>query len=369
MRRKGSSRGTKTATPAKKENPNLDGFEAALRYDKEKAASASKKAEDDNNVLTHHTPSYKMPTEVALHGFSPNTQWAAIEFYEKVSNGIICEDYERVPPVERRRIPNFYNAAASVRSRSLTTKEANLSRQYAGGNCWIKVTFDSAEAAERAIHNSPHRIQGHWVHASYYNGTAPAVDEPILVLGKAPQQTSPSVSDVTYIGSHSLPSSFIEDHNIPQRVNATLPRSFTTSTMSQVNNQQSTDVVSQSSSTATSATATATAPEYPDLRNRLATQTQPTHPQLNPGYFTHFPDIPKTYIHPAHEAFLPQPSWLETKLKGLADAGWLPGDFIGDGIPLLENGEFDWARASFYWKFFYWIDSHFGSDFCGMKED
>lgn len=311
---------------------------------------------------------------MTLYGYAPETHWAAINFYERASLGSICEDYDRDPPIERRRIPNAFAAAQMVRSRALTRQEAALARQYHGGNCWIKVTFDSAEAADRAIHSSPHLIQGHWVYAELFHGAKPDhPDEPIPLeradLGRG-SYGSPAPAPRA---SRSLGSSFAQNNNLQTRNHATLPRSFTSTSATQADRQRAGDSASPSSSTATSGTATD--PQYPNLRKRLDSQQTVDDPSQNamqpshdPRFFTHFPDVPRTVLRPAHEALLPQPTWLEAWLQRLAARGWIPGDMIGDGPPFLENGEFDWATSSFYWKVFYWFDSHLWTDFCGTKD-
>lgn len=106
-----------------------------------------------------------------LYGYGTESQWAAIDFFEKVSNGIIYEEYDREP-----YNPKFNYAFAPNRSSHLRAlSRAALSRvnQFVGGDHWIKVTFDSAEAAERACHYSPHNIQGYTVYAEAYRGTGP----------------------------------------------------------------------------------------------------------------------------------------------------------------------------------------------------
>ena len=380
-RRKGSSRGTRTATPAKKENPVLDGFERALQYDMLKAneeqqinGSATVPTVEDS--LSHRPPpENREPTQVYFHGYGENTLWAALSFYEKVSLGMICEDYERQPPAERRKYPNFSSAVGFVHPRPLTRAESMMARKYAGGNHWIKVTFDTAAAADRAISHSPHLIQGHWVYAQLYTGTGPEVDEPILVhpddrdqgLLGAPKPTHPLSRPQT---------ASPQIANTQSRVASTLPRNFTTTAMSQTEGQQPTNTASTSPSTASSATATATEPNYPDLRQRAPTRQQPatlpagTAQQLQHGrYFQRFPDTPRNIIRPHTEAFLPQPSWSEKTLGSLAEKGWIPHDIIGHAVPRLENGDFDWGKASFYWKLLYWLDCRFGTDLCGLKDD
>lgn len=399
-RRKSSSR-IRTTTPAKKENPTVDAFELAMKHDLQKSAEearlqsiASSRAQNDGSATSHHPPlsMNKEPTQVILYGYSPSTQWAAISFYETVSSGMICEDYEREPPSERRKFPNQLSAASNVRPRALTQAEKVLARQYNGGNCWIKVTFDSAEAAERAIYNSPHLLQGHWVYAQPFHGAGPEVDEPIPMREEDRAQGLLGAPRRAHRPSQTLGSSFAQNNNIYSRGGAnTLPRSFTGNTTTEAETQPAAGPSSPSSSaTASSATATAPTVEYPKLRKRHSNQPpatttndhnneisnegqaatrEPPPPARNPHFFTHFPNVPRTVLRPAHEAFLPHPTWFEATMARLSTAGWLPGDMIGDGVPRLENGDFDWARASLYWKIFYWIDSHLGTDFCGMKDE
>ncbi len=381
-RRKGSSRGTRTTTPAKKENPVLDGFERALKHDLQKAAEDQRISDTTNvstvdNGLSHRTqPEKQEPTQVYLHGYGENTQWAALDFYEKVSLGMICEDYERQPPAERRKYPNFSSAAGYVHPRPLTKAEIMMSRKYAGGNCWIKVTFDSTAAADRAISHSPHLIQGHWVYAQLYRGTGPEVDEPILI--------HPDDRNQGLLGApkpaHSLSSPqtpLSQTIDTQPRIASTLPRNFITNTMPPADLQRPANTASTSPSTASSATATG--PDYPDLRNRVPSQAQQIRPATFPRstaqavqhgrYFQRFPDTPRNVIRPHTEAFLPQPSWSEKIVRSLAEKGWIPYDIIGHAVPRLENGDFDWANASFYWKILYWIDCRFGTDLCGLKDD
>lgn len=374
-RRKGSSRATRTTTPSKKEHPGLDGFKEAWEFDEQrKTAEAQQqerasRAQTEGNTSSTNLPSLsKEPTQVLLYGFAPGKYNAAIGFYEQVSAGIICEDYERKVP--NRRFPDIYSAPSPARS--LTKAERTLAAQYRGGECWIKVTFDSAEAAERAIFNSPHRIDGYWVYAQEFRGVGPDSDEPISVRKDEGQQMAIS----SHRPSQTLGHSFAQSLNIQGRGFNTLPRSFTTNPSSQENEQQPNEQESLSSSTASSATATDI--DYPILRNRNQLQTHQSEDlslsQQN-GSITsgrqslrHFPDAPRTLIRPASEAFLPQPSWSEKAVTRLVNTGLIPGDFIGTGPPRLANGEFDYRMASYYWRFFYWIDNALGTDICGLKE-
>lgn len=304
-----------------------------------------------------------------LHGFAPDTHWASIDFYERASGGYICEDYDRDPPIERRRFPNTLAEAQRVHARALTSEEALLARQYHGGNCWLKVTFDSAESADRAIQCSPRLIKGHWVWAELFRGKPPnCPDEPVPLreedMGRG-QFGRPAPAPLV---SRSLGSSFAQNNKLQTRSLGTLPNSFTGTNTVQVDSQEPRDVPSQSSSTATSATATA--PEHSDVRNRVINQPAQNirQPPRDPRFFTHFPDVPRTVLRPPEEAFLPQPTYAESWIQWLSAKGLLPGDMIGNGPPFLDNGEFDWASASLYWKVFYWLDSHLWTNFCGTKE-
>ena len=397
IRRKGSTR-SRAATPAKKEDPNVEAFFAAQRYDEAKketsqpahlSSSSGPQAGPlvpvDNNVAASNSTSstVKEPTEVVLYGYFPAHQWAAIAHYEKVSFGMICEDYERQPPQERMRYSSSLSNSAFVHSRPLSLAERKKASRCHVGNCWIKVTFDSAEAAERACYYSPHVIHGAWVYAKPYGSVPQEPDAPILVreedqgqgLIGEPRTTdrdfrtsglSPSIprNDTAYGGSNGV---------------APLPRSSTSNLTSrlQTHSEQLAGSYSTSSSTTVSS-ATATAVEEANIQQRStpqATRTNFPQQQTDPSYrterrpLTAIPSATRAYLRPASEAFLPQPSWSDRMIRRLPLAGWMQGDIIGNAVPRLDSGDFDWAKASFYWKFWYWLDSHLGTDFCGLRED
>jgi hypothetical protein len=362
----------RTKSPAKKENFTLDGFEAALKFD------ASNSPPDQQLVGTQSTslgsdisnpkPSLtKEPTQLMLYGYSPDSQWAAIHHYESVSGGIICEDYDRGPPAERRKYHGGFGYDGHIHPRPLTQAERALAMDYKGGQSWIKVTFDSIEAADRAMYNSPHLIQGHWVYAAPYRGQPREPDEPIIahpedrdqgLLG-APKPTGRAQT----IGPSFTMSSLIRSPS-NSRATATLPRSFVT------NNSVPEALENDIESSTTASSATALEPSYPDLRQRQPSNggVQPGPATERPDVFKHFPDMKRTVLRPATEAFLPQPSWWERWLKPLISSGLMPGDVIGATVPRLEDGSFDWKTASFYWRACYWLDSCLGTDLCGMRE-
>lgn len=399
IRRRGSTR-SRAATPAKKEDPNVEAFFAAQRYDeaqKERSQqthlSSSTGSQsgplgpvDSNAAPSNLTTSIgKEPTEVVLYGYFPGHQWAAIAHYEKVSFGMICEDYERQPPQERMRYPSGLSNSAFVHSRPLTLAERTKACRCHVGNCWIKVTFDSAQAAERACYYSPHMIHGAWVYAKPYGSVLPESDVPILVRDEDRDQGllgEPRPTDRSFRTSGPLPSMPSADMAYGDSDGlGTLLRSSSSdfTSRSPVHSEQPAAANSTSSST-TASSATVIGSGDTNIQQRRGPQTMKSNPTGPPHRtdlshrsesrpLTAIPSATRAYLRPASEAFLPQPSWSERMIRQLPLAGWMQGDIIGNAVPRLDNGDFDWARASFYWKFWYWLDSRLGTDFCGLREE
>lgn len=313
-----------------------------------------------------------------MFGFTPSTQWAAIDTYEKVSHGMICEDYARRPPAELRRYPNTLSSP-SVHRRKLTDPEREMARHYAGGESWVRLTCDSAEAADRAVEMSPQQIYGHWVYAELYNGTRPENDEPIPVREEDQSRGSFGSSKPARRPSQTLGAAFSQHGINQQRTASTLPRSFGMTTTAQANKQRPNDDASYSSSTASSATAID--PNNTDPRHHsppkaedkpsLAPQSLTKRPvvESNPAMMRHFKDRQRTVLRPASEAFLPQPTWADRQVQWLRSWGVLPGDLIGNGFPLTENGDFDWSKASWYWCVWNWMDTYLNTNFCNLKDE
>ena len=255
-----------------------------------------------------------------------------------------------------------------------------MARHYAGGESWVRLTYDSAEAADRAVEMSPQQIYGHWVHAELYNGTRPEIDEPIPVRGEDQQRESFGSPKAPRRPSQTLSAAFSQHAINQQRPSSTLPRSFGMPTTTQASNQRPNDGASSSSSTASSATATG--PDYPNLRDRHPPQAEEKRSSpaaqsatttsvagSNPAMMRYFKDRPRTVLRPVTEAFLPQPTWTDRQVQWLRSWGVIPGDFIGDGPPLMENGDFDWSRASWYWCIWHWMDTYLNTNFCNLKDD
>ncbi|KAF1944197.1 hypothetical protein EJ02DRAFT_452571 [Clathrospora elynae] len=315
------------------------------------------------------------PKEVILYGYGTDAQWAAISHYEKVSNGIIYEEYDREPDN-----PKFGYAFTSHRAshyRSLNKSALRKVNEYVGGDHWIKVTFDSAEAAERACHYSPKSIQGWLVYAEMYRGMGPqGGDQAIRAeVGGFSQAASPNTISSGTLGARGA---------------------------------------SQSSATASSATATASRPAPQARLPRSA--TEPSFLRTSGAFPSHVDDMPvepapqqlqqqqaldpntfpsqttttalnprsqraalrlkganvkPVIFQPSSKAFLPaKPRWQRT-VGSLPIIGWVVGSgqgIIGDHVPRKEDGSFDLASASLYWRAWYMVDSCFGSDFCGVRD-
>ena len=358
---------------------------SALNYDTQRAVgshqqvNAPPRTQNDSNVVSHHRPSHiKEPTQIIVSGFTPSTQWAAIDTYEKISHGVICEDYARQPPGELQRYPNTLSSP-SVHPRKLTDTEREKARHYAGGESWVRLTYDSAEAADRAVEMSPQQIYGHWVYAEIYNGTRPENDEPIPVREEDQQRGSFGSVKPLRRPSQTLSAAFSQHAINQQRSTSTLPRSFGMPVTTHASKQRPSNVLSSSSSTASSVTATG--PDHPNTsdpgppqveedRHFSTTQNLKTSvAETNPAMMRYFMDRPRTVLRPAAEAFLPQPTWADRQVQWLRSRGVIPGDFIGNGPPLTENGECDWSKATWYWRFWWWIDTYLSTNFCNLRDE
>ena len=122
------------------------------------------------------------PTEVLIYGYAPSSFPAAISFYETASRGHIYEDYDRGGG-HGAVAPRFTSALSSARSaipKALPPAARRKINEYRGGEHWIKVTFDSPQAAELACHESPHVIGGCSVYAEMWHGVGPSRDVAML---------------------------------------------------------------------------------------------------------------------------------------------------------------------------------------------
>jgi hypothetical protein len=379
-RKRGTSR-SKTATPARKEDQakidslrviddiffrhkvQEDNTRESLRVRKSSGPSATLPiSASAPNLLdasgglglgaSFQTGGAKEPTEVLIYGYGNEVQWAAIDYYEKVSMGLIYEEYTREPSNSKYSLA--FTPARTSSYRSLSKSSLRKVNEFVGGEHWIKVTFDSPEAAERACHYSPHVIQGFTVFAERYRGTGPSSDRPLRASAGATVSQTASPNTVSSI---------------------TMP--FGTSSV-----------------TASSATATATGSRATTLVPRLASEpvlrgafpldplpsSQSALQSLSSRTTSREPG-PRTLrirgakagvLRPPEQAFLPAaPRWQQT-FGSWPIIGWVIGSghgIIGDQVPRKEDGSFDGGSASLYWRVWYSVDCCFGTDFCGVRGD
>jgi hypothetical protein len=317
----------------------------------------------------------KEPKEVMLYGYGTDVQWAAISHFEKVSSGLIYEDYDREPYNPKLGVSfSGFSAHRASTFRSLDRSALRKVNQYVGGDHWIKVTFDSAEAAERACHYSPHSIQGYTVFAEPYRGTGPTGGDRAIranVGGALSQAASPNTLSSGTLGgrdpSHSstTASSATASASLPAPPapfgrSTTEPLRFRASGAFPQDNESL--VPAPHAQTAshtlapTSSTTTATALNPRSARATLRLKGA----NVKPAVFL-----------PREQAFLPSQSGWQQTVGSLPIIGWVIGSghgLIGDQVPRKEDGSFDEAAASLYWRTWYAVDSCFGTDFCGVRE-
>lgn len=380
---------SKTGTPARREDPTILAADAIFGHFGQKAAPeqpqqrrpsvstavsqpnlpsqspAGALATTDGNAGPSARYVRQVPTEVILRGYNANHEYAAISHYERIG-GRICEDYSREPPPEIRRYKYDARDPAVLRRRPLTAEERAKAMHFAGGEHWIKVTFESAEAADRAITNSPQLIQGFLVYAEPYRGVPPNADEPV-----------PADADDQVPHRHGRANHRTAGTSYP-RQNTMLPRSYTTSALSEGSRDpQSLSPPGSFSSSNTLDTATlssATSSSATLVGQPASQQPSQANPQgqLQTMYCRRIPTAKRAQLLPADQALLPQPSFTQKVVKNIPLIGWLSTEVIGSEVPRTEMGEFDWARASLYWKIVWYLDNYFrwfGDEVAGMDKD
>jgi hypothetical protein len=310
--------------------------------------------------------SAKEPKEVILYGFTSDVQWAAISHFERVSGGIIYEEYDREPYNPKSALS--FNPTSTMRASSIRTLDKSARQkvnQFIGGDNWIKVTFDSAEAAERACHYSPHNIQGYTVFAEPYRGTGPTGGDRAIRVntgGALSQTASPNTLSSGTLGG---------------RDSSTTASSATAITPAAVSFARSTTEPLFRASGAFPDDNTALVPTPQSQPQSLAqTSSTTTTTALGPRSARATLRLKGANVKPAvflpqEKAFLPsQPRWQQT-MGSLPIIGWVIGSgqgIIGDQVPRKEDGSFDSDKASLYWRTWYGIDACFGTDFCGVRE-
>jgi hypothetical protein len=361
MRRRATSR-SKTATPARKEDQAkldnakyIDDIFGAYKASQSNQGEASTGLENINTTASVPAALAGEPTEVIFYGFGSDLQWAAIEFYERVSGGIIYEDYDRHPPHSKYNLSLSLNRARSTRLSAEALRKRN---NYNGGEHWIKVTFDSAEAADTACYNSPHILHGHIVYAERYRGIGPKED--VAILASPGQLTSAT-------GSPNTRSSNTLRADNPNSVSPF--SSHTASSATATGTAPTTASYARPSSLSASATVTPDAAPAPVPQTPTSSTTALERTQQHPSPLR-IRGAKRVVLLPADQAFLPVATKWQRTLSSIPLLGTIFGAgnaIIGSQVPRKEDGSFDSENASWYWQFWYLIDYHLGTDFCGIK--
>lgn len=282
-------------------------------------------------------------TEVVLYGFGEELQWAALDFYERMSGGVVLEDYDRQPAGQRYDISRSFGRVAA--QRSLTKAALKKKNAFAGGEHWIKVTFDSRAAADLACARSPHVVKGYLVYAEPYLGRGPGKDEAIVATQAGAQITD----DV-------LPMTFSTTAINPV-IDGSPNGSSTTATSATATARQATAPLNGTIAQATPQRALSDPFTTPANSTALLSQSQQLT-ERRPGRIA---GVTPITILPASEALMPR------QPKQALWAWFWPSEVIGSSVPKREDGAFDYERASLYWKLFWFLDSWFRTDLCGLK--
>ena len=310
-------------------------------------------------------------TEVMIYGFATEVQWAALEFYERVSEGMILEDYDRKPPRPYGHdylagipgSPHPFGISPRKKWHPSTLKKKNT---YAGGDHWIKVTFATKNAAELACARSPHVVRGYLVYAEPYEGRGPGRDEAI-----------PATQAGAQIDDERVPLSFSTRELFPVETSpggSSSTATSATATAAKANGGSQTSstntldnifapqrVAQQQPQRQASFPQTPTSPRPADANTQLQQQPPTGQETLRRRRIS---GARVAQVHPASMALAPKKSkqsW----------SAWLlgAGEVIGTTVPKKEDGAFDWEKAGFYWRTFFWLDGILGTDFCGLKAD
>ncbi|KAF9884469.1 hypothetical protein FE257_001730 [Aspergillus nanangensis] len=368
---------TRTGTPAnKRENANVAEFGRLFAQQQEDEKTHQRntlpKSSSSSSLDNPRKQTEKVATECLLYGYrSKDSEWKVIDKYERISQGFICEDYPRVDPYSNTGSTQLLSGGGDVVIRANLSADANRkSKHYAGGYHWIKVTFDSTIAADRACFASPQDVDGHQVYCELYHGQGPAEDIPIPV-GSSVAGRFKSRGPRTLTKSHST--AFLQQQDQDR---STLPRSFAMNNLSSVVDVDEGSFESHASTpTASSATASGVEQTSASLLQRNVPnkeqqqQQQQQEPKPESEFMTHIPTVRRAKLKPMSEALPPQPTVTERVLRSIPILSWFTGDIVGDGPQLREDGKFDYDKSNVYWRFWYMVDRVLGSDICGLGEE
>jgi hypothetical protein len=391
---------SKTGTPAKREDPTIQAadkvFTSWFEQSKSQADTTgapnvqgrkgsmaggpapTEESTANANPAFASAAKERQPTEMVLKGYrSPDQQYAAIRHYEQLA-GRICEDYPRDPPAGARRYKSDLRDPAFTRPQGLTRAERAMVNRADSGEHWVKVTFESAEAAEAALFASPQTVMGFQVSAEPYLGVRPADDEAIpdpteeigwggSVTGRGGFGSRRSLRR----GGQNAPGASGLGNGHGQGTGS--GRATTTPFDASPPHSHSSSRTVETGTVSATTSATLTGPMTP-IANRAAVRHSQTpgggsHPSSSSGsndnnnnglYCRTIPSARKVRLMPAEQALRPQPSLTDRMLKLVPVLQWFGGSMIGNQVPRNELGNFDWDKASLYWKMVWWLDATFG---------
>ena len=305
-------------------------------------------------------------TEVMLYGFGAGLEWAALDFYERVGGAPVLEDYARHPPPSTADAPSTLSSSA----RPFASHTASLSRAalrkkntFAGGRHWVKVTFSSSCAAERACAASPHVLRGYAVHAEPFLPGGPGRDEALVAGHDAGPSGSPSSS-------------------------ATLMPRAPTSTTTTTTLRSGSGGRQPARGSAASSSSSATLSGRDAVAGRGV--SAPARADADAGAFAPAGSVRRRHLSGTTAAIvLPQSAALADRgprtTAVMAVLGWVLG-WVGLGwvvmgtgpggggrvaaertVPRGEDGGLDYVRASGYWRGVGWVDWVLGTDFLGVR--
>lgn len=371
---------SRTGTPARgtKENPTLAAADKVFgewlsQQKNENSSGGASTTRKPAGVSQEDSAAPKRtiqstPVELILRGYrSSSQQYAAISHFEDLA-GLVLEDYPRDPPTTQRRYKSDLRDPAYTRRRHLTADERALVNRADGGEHWVKVTFETAEAANAAMYASPQRILGHLVYAEPYRGVPLARDEACPDTGDLfADGAAPGVAGLSR--SQSVPANVGEAG--PRRMGGSgggLPQSFS-SRLLDLSTAPESHRTSDTLDTATlspsrGSTITAIDPfsastSFPGAASTTAAEPIEIPPE-DSIFCRRIPTARRARLLPAEQALLPQQSVMQRFVGAVPFINWFGGSMIGNEVPRTETGEFDWNRASLYWKLIWWLDATFG---------
>ncbi|KAK2591932.1 hypothetical protein QQS21_010374 [Conoideocrella luteorostrata] len=346
---------SRTGTPARsRENPTLAAADKLFGdwvSNQAAAAPVSSTQRKSSGLMQDDVPPQRVvqstPVELILRGYrSSSQQYAAIAHYEELA-GAVLEDYPRDPPASQRRYKSELRDPAFTRRRNLTPDERALVNRADGGEHWVKVTFESAEAANAAIYASPQQILGYLVYADPYRGIPPPKDEACPDMD--------SIMDGEHQRSQSMPAAVGTPHRKSLSGMPTMLRSRLLD-LSPSDSRTSTQTLDTATLTPSQSSATLT-----DAAPGLSSGAEPVEIQDGDSIFCRrIPTARRARLLPAEQALLPQQSVMQRFVNAVPFIKWFSGSMIGNEVPRTETGEFDWNRASLYWKIIWWLDATFG---------